>query len=382
MKGRIVFVSILFSSIIMLCSGILYIKNSGNNTDDIRRQQIVAVNELEQLAKIGDIGKLTEKSAILQKNLLSSGSIVPGCRNSLVLGLACVIYIIIVFGYIYFWILMPFNKMKIFAKEIAQGNFEIPLRYERSNYFGDFTWAFDSMRNEIKKARSCEKEAVENNKTIIATLSHDIKTPIASIRAYAEGLEANMDNSVLKRQKYISVIMKKCDEVSRLTNDLFLHSVSDLDKLKISLSQFELCEFLNETLTGLSDGQEDIRLLLPDKKILVSADKNRLAQVCGNLINNARKYAKTEIDISVILETENVKILFRDYGKGIPDSDMPFIFNKFYRGRNCGSEQGSGLGLYIVDYIVKRMDGKVVLNSYKDGLEAVIVLPVISVNCI
>lgn len=277
---------------------------------------------------------------------------------------------------------MPFNKMKIFAKEIAQGNFEIPLCYERSNYFGDFTWAFDSMRNEIKKARSCEKEAVENNKTIIATLSHDIKTPIASIRAYAEGLEANMDNSVLKRQKYISVIMKKCDEVSRLTNDLFLHSVSDLDKLKISLSQFELCEFLNETLTGLSDGQEDIRLLLPDKKILVSADKNRLAQVCGNLINNARKYAKTEIDISVILETENVKILFRDYGKGIPDSDMPFIFNKFYRGRNCGSEQGSGLGLYIVDYIVKRMDGKVVLNSYKDGLEAVIVLPVISVNCI
>ena len=377
MKGRIVFVSILFSSIIMLCSGILYIKNSGNNTDDIRRQQIVAVNELEQLAKIGDIGKLTEKSAILQENLLSSGSIVPGCRNSLVLGLACVIYIIIVFGYIYFWILMPFNKMKIFAKEIAQGNFEIPLRYERSNYFGDFTWAFDSMRNEIKKARSCE-----NNKTIIATLSHDIKTPIASIRAYAEGLEANMDNSVLKRQKYISVIMKKCDEVSRLTNDLFLHSVSDLDKLKISLSQFELCKFLNETLTGLSDGQEDIRLLLPDKKILVSADKNRLAQVCGNLINNARKYAKTEIDISVILEKENVKILFRDYGKGIPDSDMPFIFNKFYRGRNCGSEQGSGLGLYIVDYIVKRMDGKVVLNSYKDGLEAVIVLPVISVNCI
>ena len=61
---------------------------------------------------------------------------------------------------------------------------------------------------------------------------------------------------------------------------------------------------------------------------------------------------------------------------------MPFIFNKFYRGRNCGSEQGSGLGLYIVDYIVKRMDGKVVLNSYKDGMEAVIVLPVISVNCI
>lgn len=380
MKVRIIFVSILFSSVIMLYAGILYIRNSKNNTEDIRLQQIVAVNELEQLAKTGDTVKLTEKSAALQESLRSSGSTVPADRSSLYFGIVCVLYIIIVFAYIYFWVLMPFDKMKIFAKEIAQGNFEIPLRYERSNYFGDFTWAFDSMRNEIKKARSCEKEAVENNKTIIATLSHDIKTPIASIRAYAEGLEANMDNSVLKRQKYISVIMKKCDEVSRLTNDLFLHSVSDLDKLKISLSHFELCTFLNEAVTGFSDGKDDIRLILPDKKIIVPADKNRLAQVCGNIVNNARKYAKTEIDISVILEEENVKVLFRDYGSGIPDNDMPFIFNKFYRGKNCGSEQGSGLGLYIVDYIVRRMDGKVMLNNYKNGLEAVIILPVISVN--
>lgn len=374
MKGRIIFISILFSSFIMLYAGILYIINSQDNTEDIGQQQIVAVNELEQLAKAGDIDKLTEKSAALQESLRSYRSTMHVDRSSLVLGAVCVIYILIVFGYIYLSVLMPFDKMKIFAKEIAQGNFEIPLHYERSNYFGDFTWAFDSMRNEIKKARSCEKEAVENNKTIIATLSHDIKTPIASIRAYAEGLEANMDNSVLKRQKYISVIMKKCDEVSQLTNDLFLHSVSDLDKLKISISQFELCTFLNETVTGLSDGQDDIRLLLPDKKIIISADKNRLVQVCGNIVNNARKYAKTEINISVILEEENVKILFRDYGNGIPDNDIPFIFNKFYRGKNCGSEHGSGLGLYIVDYIVKRMDGKVLLNNYENGLEVVIIL--------
>lgn len=379
MKSRIIFISILFSSVIMLYAGILYTRNSQDNTSDIGRQQIVAVNELEQLAKNGNIERLTEKSAALQESLRSSVTKTPVDRNSLVLGAVCVIYIVIVFGYIYICILMPFDKMKVFAKEIAQGNFEIPLHYERSNYFGDFTWAFDSMRNEIKKARSCEKEAVENNKTIIATLSHDIKTPIASIRAYAEGLEANMDNSVLKRQKYISVIMKKCDEVSRLTNDLFIHSVSDLDKLKISISKFELCTFLNEAAAGLSDGQDDIRLLLPDKEIMVSADKNRLVQVCGNIVNNSRKYAKTKIDISVTLEEGSVKILFRDYGSGIPDNDMPFIFNKFYRGKNCGNEQGSGLGLYIVDYIVKRMDGKVMLNSYKNGLETVIILPVISI---
>ena len=81
------------------------------------------------------------------------------------------------------------------------------------------------MRKEITKARSCEREAIENNKTVIATLSHDIKTPIASIRAYAEGLEANLDSTYEKRMKYLSILMRKCDEVSKLTNDLFLHSL-------------------------------------------------------------------------------------------------------------------------------------------------------------
>ena len=103
-------------------------------------------------------------------------------------------------GYVYFAILRPFEKMKAFAGKIARGDFEDSLRYERSNYFGEFTWAFDSMRTEIIKARACEKEAIENNKTVIATLSHDIKTPIASIRAYTEGLEANMDTTDLEFQ--------------------------------------------------------------------------------------------------------------------------------------------------------------------------------------
>ena len=134
-------------------------------------------------------------------------------------------------------ILLPFDKMEIFAGKIAQGNFDFPLNFERSNYFGAFTWAFDSMRKEITKARSCEREAIENNKTVIATLSHDIKTPIASIRAYAEGLEANLDSTYEKRMKYLSILMRKCDEVSKLTNDLFLHSLADLDKLKIKMKR-------------------------------------------------------------------------------------------------------------------------------------------------
>lgn len=376
MKKKILKISLLFSAVLLFITILFYSQSQEANSKDSKSQQILAVNEIEQLAKKGDFSTLAEKSRELQDSLSSAKETTTGNKKYFIIGGICILYIFVLFGYVYFSILQPFDKMKAFAKKIAQGNFDVPLDYERSNYFGDFTWAFDSMRREITKARACEKEAAENNKTVIATLSHDIKTPIASIRAYAEGLEANMDTSHEKREKYLTVLMKKCDEVSTLTNDLFLHSVSDLDRLEISPKKLEICTFMKNMAEEISAGQKDIKLILPQKEIFVFADKNRLMQICENLINNARKYAKTEIAISLSSQEEFLKISFRDYGKGIPDEDMPFICSKFYRGKNCGQEQGSGLGLYIVKYITEKMEGKFLLHNHADGLEAVVFLPV------
>ena len=121
--------------------------------------------------------------------------------------------------------------------------------------------------------------------------------------------------------------------------------------------------------------QNDINFNMPDFMAEISADKNRLLQVTENLINNARKYAKSQIDISIKKDDGYIEIHFRDYGSGIPDEDMPFIFDKFYRGKNCEGEQGSGLGLYIVKYLTEKMGGKVLLHNHRDGLEAVVSLP-------
>ena len=376
MKNKLIFISMAFSLAIALVVGLLFVENRQNDANEMTFNQIVAVNELEQLAMQGELEQLSKKSAVLQDSLRFTQRGTASEVYYLILGTVCILYGVFVFGYVYVSILKPFDKMKIFAREIAQGNFDMPLHYERSNYFGEFTWAFDSMRREIVKSRASEKEAIENNKTVIATLSHDIKTPIASIRVYAEGLEANMDNSVEKRQKYLSVIMKKCDEVSNLTNDLFLHALSDLDKLEITTESFEICDFLRTVIGEISAEREDIRLKAPDEMIMVCADKKRLMQVCENLINNARKYARTYMDVSVEQRGKSVEIVFRDYGGGIPDQDMPFIYEKFYRGKNCGMEQGSGLGLYIVKYVLKKMRGEVYLYNKSDGLEVVVTLPV------
>ncbi len=377
MKKRIIGITVTFSVLILLVTGFFYVTNRPIRVEDENAKQIVALNEIEQLAKQGELTAMSEKIADMQRELRKEEVVEDkGTQLFIIAGIA-IAFVVVVFTYVYVAILRPFDKMKAFAGKIAQGNFDVPLEYERSNYFGAFTWAFDSMRREITKARSCEKEAIENNKTVIATLSHDIKTPIASIRAYAEGLEANMDTSPEKRAKYLNVMMKKCDEVSKLTNDLFLHSLSDLDKLKMNPEEIELSGLIDDVVEELTAKQRDVQYTNSEGAVFVMADANRLTQVLENLINNARKYAKSEIAITLRQQDGQAVICVRDHGNGIPDEDVPFIFDKFYRGKNCGDEQGSGLGLYIVKYIMEQMQGSVSLYNHDDGLEVTLSLPLL-----
>lgn len=375
MKNKLFLVTAGFGAVIIFLTCLFYFSAPIQSNQGRKSQQVVALNEISQLLDAGNTDFAQEKIAQLEQSLRGTDIIEQSNQQILLIGGVSLCFLVVISAYLYFAVLRPFGKLKGFADNIARGNFEVPLKYERSNYFGKFTWAFDSMRNEITKARQCEKEAVENNKTVIATLSHDIKTPIASIRAYAEGLQANMDTSPEKREKYLSVLMRKCDEVAKLTNDLFLHSLSDLDKLKINAETFEVCSFVETVVSEIAGEHQDVTFAKPDFEALVSADKNRLTQIIENLINNSRKYAKTPIDIKLTHADGEVNIHFTDYGKGIPDSDMPFIFDKFYRGKNVENEQGSGLGLYIVKYLAEKMGGSVLLHNHTDSFEAIVTLP-------
>ncbi|MCM1300050.1 MAG: HAMP domain-containing histidine kinase [Firmicutes bacterium] len=377
MKNKLITASALFSLIIALIFICFCFAEKSSSFGNESSAYIVSLNEIEQLNNNGDYDKANEKISALQENMRSEKS--AGSVSSLIPALCGIslLYIITVFGYIYFAVLRPFEKMKIFASEISAGNLDIPLNYERSRYFGEFTWAFDSMRTEINKARKGEKEAVENNKTVIATLSHDIKTPIASIRAYAEGLSANMDTSFEKREKYLGVIIKKCDEVSRLTDDLFLHSITDMDKLKFIPEEIELCGFAERVIKEIGAERSDINFKKPEFSAYINIDKNRLVQLCENIINNGRKYAKTDIDVFITKENGEAALHFRDYGSGIPNDSVPFVFDKFYRGSNCGGEQGSGLGLYIVKYIAEKSGGNVLLRNHSRGLEVEVIFPAV-----
>ena len=365
MKKKIFGITLFFILSIIVVTTIVIVLGYNNNSDELRTTQLVNINEVQQLI---NSGRLEEANAKLN----SIDNYLRGVENSynpttlIIVSAISILFIILVFAYIYFAILRPFDKLKVFASEIAAGNFDIPLNYERSNYFGKFTWAFDSMRSEIIKARRCEAEAIENNKTVIASLSHDIKTPIASINAYAEALGANIDSSYDERSKYLNVIMNKALEVKKLTDDLFLHSVSELDKISFMEEKINIVDMIKNSINDFK-ANTTINFKSNLNEAYTLADRMRMSQIFENIFNNSIKYANTNIDVELEDSNEYYLVSIRDYGKGIADEDLPFIFEKFYRGKNATGKNGTGLGLYIVKYMIEKMGGKVDLIS-NDGL--------------
>ena len=365
MKKKIFGITLFFILSIIVVTTIVIVLGYSNNSDELRTTQLVNINEVQQLI---NSGRLEDANAKLN----SIDNYLRGVENSynpttlIIVSAISILFIILVFTYIYFAILRPFDKLKVFASEIAAGNFDIPLNYERSNYFGKFTWAFDSMRSEIIKARRCEAEAIENNKTVIASLSHDIKTPIASINAYAEALEANIDSSYDERSKYLNVIMNKALEVKKLTDDLFLHSVSELDKISFMEEKINIVDMIKNSINDFK-ANTTINFKSNLNEAYTLADRMRMSQIFENIFNNSIKYANTNIDVELEDSNEYYLVSIRDYGKGIADEDLPFIFEKFYRGKNATGKNGTGLGLYIVKYMIEKMGGKVDLIS-NDGL--------------
>ena len=366
MKRRIFFISIFFILIIVIIAIVGCVIGYQNTSDLTRQEQLVKINEIEQLINNNEIAEAKTKLNDVDNYLrITSAKFDP--TFIIIMATVAVLFVALVFGYIYFSILKPFDKLKGFASEISAGNFDLPLNYERGNYFGDFTWAFDSMRLEITKARRCEAEAIENNKTVIASLSHDIKTPIASINAYAEALEANIDSSYEERVKYLNVIMRKASEVKKLTDDLFLHSVSEMDKISFMEEKIDLIEIIDNSIKDFK-ANTIINLKNNINNAYIIADKQRVYQIFENIINNSIKYANTNIDITLAENEDYYIASIKDYGKGIDDSDLPFIFEKFYRGKNATGKNGTGLGLYIVKYMIEKMNGKVELESSSSGL--------------
>ncbi len=271
------------------------------------------------------------------------------------------------FFYVHRRVIRPFYRLRSFAERIAQGNLEIPLQMDRQNLFGAFTESFDLMQSELKKAKIAEAKAQKSKKELVAKLSHDIKTPVASIKAASEVGAALAPHEKI-RANYEQII-QKADQINTLVTNLFSATLEELQELSVTLAELSSRELqpLLENSDYLHRGA-----IPPIPDCMLLADKLRLQQVFDNLFANSYKYADTEIKVTAELEDHYLRIQIEDYGGGVEGSELPLLKEKFKRGGNAKNIEGAGLGLYIADTCMKKMQGELKLENGETGLKATV----------
>ncbi len=288
-------------------------------------------------------------------------------RVAAVFAAALVLQCAVCVGYTIFLerrIVKPFGKMKGFAERVAGGNLDIPLEMDRENLFGAFTESFDIMRSELKKARVAEAKANASKKELVAKLSHDIRTPVASIKAVSElGAATSPDEKT--RGNYKQIILK-ADQINTLVWNLFSATLEELQQLTVSPADMPSTELRDMLISADYFHKAEI----PDiSEKLLFADKLRLQQVLDNIFANSYKYANTDITVKIYPEKEALAVEIEDSGGGVSAEELPTLTEKFKRGKNSEGIDGAGLGLYISDAFMRGMGGKMLIENGERGLK-------------
>ncbi|MBD5118987.1 MAG: HAMP domain-containing histidine kinase [Clostridiales bacterium] len=271
------------------------------------------------------------------------------------------------FCYLRRTMVVPFRKLEQFAQRVAGGNLDIPLRMDRHNLFGAFTESFDLMRNQLKRARLAEAKAAAAKKELVAKLSHDIKTPVASIKAASEVGAARASDDK-DRENYRQII-QKADQINTLVTNLFSATLEELHELTVTPLDMKS----GELRILLENADYLHRAALPNlPDCLLYADKLRLQQVFDNIFANSYKYAGTDIAVAAELKEGYLTVCVEDSGGGVGEQELPHLKEKFKRGANAEGIEGAGLGLYISDHCMREMGGQLELENGASGLNVTV----------
>jgi len=270
-------------------------------------------------------------------------------------------------------IIKPFEELNSFAARVAQGNLDTPLELDKKHIFGSFTEAFDLMRSELKKSRAAEKKANDDKKEMVAKLSHDIKTPVASIKSTSElGYELASDEKTRERFNQINI---KSDQVTALVSNLFNSSINDITEIEVRSSE-QPSSLIKDLIINADYQNKAGSFTVPECRIFV--DRLRLLQAFDNIFMNSYKYGGTDIDVSCFTENDCLVVRISDKGPGVNDEDLPLLKEKYKRGNNTEGKDGAGLGLYLTNYYIEKMDGHLELENLHPGFSVSVFLRIIN----
>ena len=348
--------------------------------DDADKENVSVVNAIKKGYPYRDVtvgSRLLGYVVIVPDGMSGYDSMRLWITIGLILIGIIIIVAVIVFGvYVKRSIYTPFQNMERFAGRIAEGDLDDPLTMDKNNMFGAFTESFDIMREELKASKERETALQKREKELVASLSHDLKTPITGIKLTCELLAAKLaaaDGSEDVTGK-IDTIYKKADQIDALVNDLFSSALEDLGEFKVNCTD-ESSSILSDIIKKYDD--KNYVQIGPVPEVLIHVDNKRMGQVIGNIIANSYKYAGTQIDVNYRIVDDYLEMSIADHGPGVEEDELDLITNKFYRGKRWkeSKAEGSGLGLYIAKTLMEKMDGELIPESDGDGFTVILMIP-------
>ena len=238
----------------------------------------------------------------------------------------------------------------------------------------------ENMNRKLEQDVEQKKRLLDERKELVDSLSHEMKTPLGVIRAYAEGLQDETDEA--KRQNYSEVIIAETERMSSLINTLLDLSALENGATQLCPERFDFVEFL-ETVAGrllidTPDADFDLQYELSEQPVYVHTDKNRMEQVLNNLIVNAKRNVRPGGVLKLLLKEHDGILDFSIYNQGqpIPQENLSKIWTKFYRDKNT-KYSGSGLGLAIVAQILSMQHLTYGAANQKDGVEFYFSIPIV-----
>ncbi len=259
-------------------------------------------------------------------------------------------------------IAQPIDKITVAAESLAKGNFN--TKFDGRGYLEvkQLADALTYAEKELSRVDTMQRD-------LIANVSHDLRTPLTMLKAYAEMIRDLSGDNPKKRNEHLEIIINETDRLSLMVNDILDLSKLESGKQKITPSEFEISSKLSEIIdrfTGISERMGYKIQFTPDKECTVFCDAVKIEQVIYNLINNAINYTGEDKQVFVrqINASNGIIIEVEDTGEGIPPDKIKLIFDKYYRSENHKREVvGTGLGLSIVKAVLK-------LHNYDYGVRS------------
>lgn len=315
---------------------------------------------------------------------------------SLALWFAFVIALVLVVDFLMgHFISKPISKLNQTARKMAKLDFSAPCAITTNDEFGELTVSLNTMADNLQQALARleaantrlekdveqERRLLAERKELVDQLSHEMKTPLGVIRAYAEGLQDETDEA--KKQKYSEIIITETERMSGLITTLLDLSALETGATQLVPERFDFVEFL-ETVAGrllidVPDANFELHYELPEHKVYVHTDKTRMEQVLDNLIVNAKKNVQPGGTLKLSLLEQPGVLQFSIYNQGptIPQENLSKIWTKFYRDSNS-KYSGSGLGLAIVAQVLSMQKLDFGVKNCSDGVEFYFSIPSVS----